>query len=65
MDKEYELILGILSLIISILLGVREINNLMKIKKNDFMLKSISIKKIGAIMVFFIVGIVGIYRYFV
>lgn len=62
--KEFELIFGILSLLVSIILGYYEIKAWNKIKKDDYTLKSYSIKVIGAIIIFLMIGFVGIYRYF-
>jgi len=45
-------------------LGFREVRKWNAIDKDDYTLKSFSIKKIGAILGLFIVGIVGLYRYF-
>ncbi len=63
-DREFELIIGIISLTVSILLGLREIRIWKSLEKDDYMLKSFSIKKIGAIVGLFLVGIAGIYRYY-
>ena len=51
-------------MIISILLGLREIKIWNNLEKEDYILKSFSVKKIGAIIGLFLVGIAGIYRYF-
>jgi len=62
--KEFELIFGILSLLASIIWGYYEIKAWNKMKKNDYMLKSFSIEVITGLIVFFMIGIAGIYRYF-
>ncbi|SFU45448.1 hypothetical protein SAMN05216480_10433 [Pustulibacterium marinum] len=62
--KEFELILGILCLLMSIFWGYYEIKDWNKMRKDDYMLKSSSIKIIGALIAFFMIGIAGIYRYF-
>ena len=63
-NKEFELLLGIVSLIISLLFGYREIKNWNSIEKDDYMLKSFSVEKTVGIIGLFLVGIVIIYRYF-
>jgi len=62
--KEFELIFGIISLLVSITWGFYEIKDWNRMKKDDYMLKRFSIKIIGGLLVFFIIGIAGIYRYF-
>tara|TARA_R110002072_G_C7766330_1_gene518772 strand:+ start:180 stop:380 length:201 start_codon:yes stop_codon:yes gene_type:complete len=63
-NREFEIIFGIICMIISILLGLREIKIWNNLEKEDYILKSFSVKKIGAIIGLFLVGIAGIYRYF-
>jgi hypothetical protein len=62
--KEFELIFGIISLLVSLIWGFYEIKDWSRMKKDDYFLKSLSIKVIGGLVVFFMVGIAGIYRYF-
>ena len=62
--KEFELIFGILSLLVSIIWGYYEIKDWNKMKKDNYIRKSYSIKIIGGLIVFFMIGIAGIYRYF-
>lgn len=62
--KEFELIFGILCLLISIIWGYYEIRDWNKMKKDDYMLKSFSIEIFSGLIVFFVIGIIGIYRYF-
>jgi len=62
--KEFELIFGILSLLVSIIWGYYEIKSWIKMKKDDYMSKSYSIEIIGGLIAFFMIGIAGIYRYF-
>ena len=61
---EMEMLGGLICLAVSILLGYREYLNWKSIERNDYILKSNSIKKIGGIIIFFIIGISLIYRYF-
>ncbi len=63
-SREFEIVFGIICLIISILLGLREYKNWNSLEKDDYILKSFSVKKIGAIIGLFLVGIAEIYRYF-
>ena len=62
--KEFEFVFGIICLLLSIIWGYYEIKAWNKIKNDDYMMKSFSIEFFGAIIMFFIIGIVGIYRYF-
>lgn len=62
--REFELIFGLIFFLISIIYGFYKIKDWRKIQKDDYMLKSFSIKTIGGLVVFFIIGVVGIYRYF-
>ena len=62
-DKEYELILGILCLILSIILFYIEIKEWLEMDKKDYMRKSYKIKILTGAVIFMIAGIVGIYRY--
>jgi hypothetical protein len=62
--KEFELIFGILCLLISIIWGFFEIKDWNRMKKDDYMLKSYSIEIITGLIVFFMIGVAGIYRYF-
>ncbi|KPM30491.1 Hypothetical protein I595_3312 [Croceitalea dokdonensis DOKDO 023] len=55
---------GIICLTISLLLGYREYLNWKSIKKDDYILKSFSIQKSAGIIIFFVAGVVLIYRYF-
>jgi hypothetical protein len=61
--KEFEFIFGIICLLIALILAFREIKKWRELDEQDYILKSNSIKKIGAIIVFILIGIVGIYRY--
>ena len=63
-EKEYELIFGIICLLVSIIWGYYEIKDWNKMKKDDYMLKSYSIEIIGGLIAFFMIGVAGIYRYF-
>tara|TARA_R110001583_G_scaffold113965_2_gene264420 strand:+ start:599 stop:808 length:210 start_codon:yes stop_codon:yes gene_type:complete len=63
-NDELILLGGIFCLTISFLLGSREIKNWNSTEKDDYMTKSFSIKKFGGIFIFFMIGIVIIYRYF-
>jgi hypothetical protein len=62
--KEFELIFGILCLLLSIIWGFFEIKDWNRMKKDDYMLKSYSIEIITGLIVFFMIGVAGIYRYF-
>ncbi|QCX39041.1 hypothetical protein FF125_11570 [Aureibaculum algae] len=62
--KEFELIFGILSLLVSIIWGYYKIKDWNRMKKDNHIRKSYSIQIIGGLIVFFMIGIVGIYRYF-
>tara|TARA_B110000914_G_scaffold59055_1_gene51233 strand:+ start:748 stop:978 length:231 start_codon:yes stop_codon:yes gene_type:complete len=62
--EEFELIFGIMSLLVSLIWGFYEIKDWNRMKKDDYILKSLSIKVIGGLLVFFMIGIAGIYRYF-
>jgi hypothetical protein len=62
--EEFELIFGIMSLLVSLIWGFYEIKDWNRMKKDDYILKSRSIKVIGGLLVFFMIGIAGIYRYF-
>ena len=62
--KEFELIFGIICLLISIIWGYYEIKDWNRMKKDDYMLKSFSINIIVGLIAFFMIGIAGIYRYF-
>ena len=62
--KEFELIFGLLCLLISIIWGFHLIKEWNNTKKNDYMMKSFSIELIGGLIIFFMIGIAGIYRYF-
>lgn len=61
--KEFELIIGIVCLLISIIWGFYEIKVWNKTKEDDYMLKSNSIQIIAGLTIFFMIGIAGIYRY--
>lgn len=61
--NEFELILGILCLILSFILFYLEIKEWKNIEIKDYMLKANSIKIISGAIVFLIAGIAGIYRY--
>lgn len=64
MDREeFELIIGLLCLLISIFWGYSEIKEWNKTDKDDYMLKSSSIKILSGLIIFFLIGIIGIYRY--
>ncbi|CAL65916.1 membrane protein [Christiangramia forsetii KT0803] len=63
-NKEYELILGILCLILSFILLYIEIKDWLQIDKKDYMRKSYKIEIITGAAIFMITGITGIYRYF-
>ena len=63
-EKEYELIFGIICLLVSFIWGYYEIKDWNKMKKDDYMLKSYSIEIIGGLIAFFMIGVAGIYRYF-
>ncbi|WP_430907514.1 hypothetical protein [Maribacter sp. 2-571] len=60
--KEYELLIGIVSLIVSVAWGYKEIKEYNDLE--DYWLKSYSIEIIGGLVCFFLIGIAGIYRYF-
>ena len=53
-----------MSLLVSLIWGFYEIKDWNRMKKDDYILKSLSIKVIGGLLVFFMIGIAGIYRYF-
>ncbi|MCL8009569.1 hypothetical protein M8845_19280 [Gelidibacter japonicus] len=59
--KEFELIFGILCLLISIIWGYYEIKDWNKTKKDDYIIKSFSIEIIGGLIAFFMIGIAGIW----
>ena len=63
-DKEFELILGILFLILSIILFVIEIKDWKKLNKKDFIRKSFKVNILTSSYAFFIGGLIGISRYF-
>tara|TARA_R110002049_G_scaffold251761_1_gene426208 strand:+ start:143 stop:361 length:219 start_codon:yes stop_codon:yes gene_type:complete len=63
-SKELEMLGGVLCLAISILLGYREYINRKSIKKDDYILKSFNIQKSTGIIIFFIAGVILVYRYF-
>lgn len=54
--------IGILALILASILFSYEIKRYSKLEENDYIRKSFSIKRIGAVFVFLIIGIVMIYR---
>jgi len=60
--KEKELLIGLISLAVSILWGIKEIKDWNKL--DNWWLKSYSIEIIGGLIIFFMIGIAGIYRYF-
>lgn len=60
--QKIELVLGIVFIVISLTLGIREIKNWNNLEKNDFILQSFGVKKIGSIIGLFLVAVYMIYR---
>jgi len=61
---ELEMLGGIICFSISLLFGYREFKNWKSIKKDDYILKSFGIQKWTGIIIFFLCGVILIYRYF-
>lgn len=57
-----KLLLGILIIILTLFFIGFELKKYSKLKKKDYMRKSLSVKTIGAVIIFIVIGIMMIYR---
>ena len=64
MNQELKFLVGILSLTIALILGVREIKNWSSIDNDDGILQSFSIRKFTGIFILMMVGVYLLYCYF-
>jgi len=63
-NKELELLFGAICFVVAIILGVREYRIWNTLQNDDWILKSLSFKKIGGIVGLCIIGLLTFYRYF-
>ena len=60
--NEKELLIGLISLVVSIVWGIKEFRDWKKL--DNWWLKSYGIEIIGGLVILFLIGIAGVYRYF-
>ena len=59
-----ELFIGIVFILVSLFLGKREFDKWNKLKNDDYMRKSFSVKTIGALITLLIAGFISLYHFF-
>ena len=59
-----DLLIGTIFILISIFLGKIEFDNWVELRNDDYVRKSFSIKRIGALITLLIAGFIALYRFF-